>query len=296
MAIGVLGILVPVLVCVLLCVLVARAVSRVGTPLRLGPRRRFLLGALVAGLVVGIVLFVLGGTVFVSTLGLVQMLAPGVGALVVLVAVIASPGSGGAGSPRGQAELSRRGWASLGPAWLYAAPAAAAALMISAIVFFGASSSADEQGRQRTITVDAGIVGASSSPYPGWYYGLPALVLALVLLAATVLALARVAHHPLRGTADEREAARGWRAGLARVVMAVGTGSFLLYTGGMTLMAGITTSSVTGGEVLIEDGQPYGWDVPALDALGAMEVAVGLCAIVVGLFLCATALVTAARR
>lgn len=288
---SVLGILVPLVV----CFLAARAVVRASKARSVGPRRRFVLATLGAGLLVGVALFALGGALFSSSLGVVQMLAPGVGALVVLGAIIASPGTGGANSGS-QAELTPRGWSSLGPVRLYAVPGAAAALMIAAIVFFGSSSSPDDDGRYRAITVNAGAISGSAGPYPGWYYGLPALVLALVLLAATVLALARVAHHPLRGTPDERETARTWRAGLARVVMAVGTGSFLLYTGAMTLMAGITTSAVTGGSASGDDGQEYGWDLPVVDALGTLEVTVGLCAILLGLFLCASAIVTAARR
>ncbi|MGD8214297.1 hypothetical protein [Aestuariimicrobium sp. Y1814] len=291
MAVSVLGILVPVAA----CVVAAWLVSRMSRGRSVGPRRGNVLIMLGVGVLVGVALFVLGGAVFGPALGLVQMAAPGVGALVVLVGLIASPGTGGTASSS-EAELAPRGWNRLGPAWLYGAPAGAVVVMVTAILFFGASGSPDDQGRQRIISVDSGFMAATASPYPGWYYGLPALALALVLLVATVVALARIARHPLRGTSQEREAAREWRAGLARVVMAVGTGSALLYTGAMSVMASSATSSVTEGTFSDETGKQFAWDLPVLDALAVLELGVGLCAIIIGLFLWASAIVTAARR
>lgn len=275
-------------------VMVVLAVGRRSRRLTVGPRRGFVLGLLGAGLVLAVVVFV-GGAGVAGWHGLPQMLAPGLGALVVLVGIAVAPLSRRAVAG-GEAELRVRGVASLGPAWFYAVPATAAALMLLTVVFFGVSSSPDESGQYRVIAIAAGILEASAGPYPGWFYGVPAVVMALALLTATVVALARVARQPLRGSTAEREQERGWRHGLAGVVMAVATGSLLVYTGGMAAFAGIATGSVVSGIAWTSDHGHLGWDLPVVSALGATELGLGFAAVVLGLSLCITACVLAARR
>lgn len=260
----------------------------------IGPRRNFVMGALAAGVGVGAVLFFVGG-MSAGSLGLVQMLAPGVGALVFLTLVAVRPAVSSA-DPSGEAELRPRGVASLGPGWLYALPAIAAALMVCAILFFGFSSSPDEAGRHRVIRVSVGAFSGSSSPYPGWYYGIPALVMAGLLLAVTVVALRRVVMQPLRGDAAAREQTRGWQAGLARVVMAVSSGSFLLYTGGILFFGGVTTGNSLGGSTWTEELGALEWDVPVISALATAELAAGLGAAVLGMALVVTSFAIAVRR
>src|SRR5690606_19335513 len=134
-----------------------------------------------------------------------------------------------------------------------------------------------------------GILEASSGPYPGWFYGVPALAMALALLVATTVALARIARQPLRGSAAQRELERGWRLGLAGVVMSVATGSFLLYTGGMSFFAGVATGSVLSGTAWTSDYGHLGWDLTVLEVLGATELGLGIAAVLLGLTLCGTA-------
>lgn len=282
--------LVPLVVVVWSVWVVVRRRQRV----TVGPRRGFVLGLLVAGLAVGTGVFV-GGAAIGPLHGLPQMLAPGLGALVVLIGIAVSPRARRAGMS-GEAELRVRGASSLGPAWFYAVPASVAALMLLTVVFFGASSGADERGLYRSISISGGGLSASAGPYPGWFYGLPAMVMALLLLAATVVALARLARQPLRGTAAARDEERGWRNGLAGVVMAVASGSFLVYTGGMALFAGVATGSVVSGSAWSSEDGHLGWDVPVLEVLAATEVGLGVAALVLGLSLCVTAFVLAARR
>lgn len=290
MSLGLVAVLVPLAA----VVLVVLAVGRRSRHLRVGPRRRFVLALLAAGLAVSVAAFV-GGSAMGSLHGLGQMLAPGLGALVVLVGVAVSPHSHRRVAG-GEAELRVRGLSSLGPGWLYAVPGAAAAVMMLTVVFFGASSSPDERGLYRAVTISGGNLGASAGPYPGWFYGLPALAMALALLVATIVALARLARQPLGGTAALRDEVHRWRNGLAGVVMAVATGSFLFYTGGMAMFAGIATGSVLSGSAWTPDDGDLGWDVPVLEVLGATELGLGVGAVVLGLGLCITAVVLAARR
>lgn len=291
MAVGLLVFLIPLV----FASLAGMALVQSGRHLGVGPRRTRVLGLLAAGLVVGAAVLVLGMTVFTSSLGLVPALAAGIGALVPVVGIIMSPGTGGARTGA-SAELDARGWSSLGPTWLYALPAAAVAGMTLATVFFGASSSPDDDGRYRSFTLDTGVLASGATPYPGWFYGLPVLALGLVLFVATVLALGRVARQPLRGNAEERAAARGWRAGLARVVMALSTGSFLATTGGMALLGGLATrmaSTASGGSS--EFGE-IAWDIPVLDVLALMELSLGGAALLLGTALVVAAVAMAARR
>jgi|GEM_PF-3443364 len=130
----------------------------------------------------------------------------------VWAAVLALPGrpaapEGGARS----ADLAVRSARTLGPAWALPLPAFLALLVAACTAVAGMVSGPDESGRLRhleyagrgyeldptgTVVTEVLAGQGSAGPFPGWYYGVPVLVLLVAGCLAGLGAMARVASRP----------------------------------------------------------------------------------------------------
>ncbi|NVM94076.1 hypothetical protein [Arthrobacter wenxiniae] len=162
-------------------------------------------------------------------------------------------------------------WAGLKPLTL-ALPLLTMAAYAALLVATGLTSSPDSQGRYRLLHL-ANTNASTAGPYPGWYYGVPLLLVTMVLAGSAFLALQRIAGAP--SLPDPRMAAldRRWREISATVVVRLATGVLLGYLGGTSVVAGQAMASVAwahdGGHPL----QPLlalGFGTGALGALLAL--------------------------
>ena len=201
--------------------------------------------------------------------GLPFLLAPAcfaIGTMVTLAAVgVPAPARD---APR-EVDLVARSALRLGPRWSYVAPVAAALAAATFAVVAGATSSPTQDGHWRGFTVQFANGSSTSSPYPGWYYGIPLMIVTALLLAATCAALVRFSSAPLRGTPQDREFAILVRRRLTRFVLLAATGSILVYLGSALTVAGMAISTSSGPN-LPDPGDP------ALHVLGVALFVVGM--------------------
>jgi hypothetical protein len=141
----------------------------------------------------------------------------------------ARPQTGRRNAPRDRALLKPRA---------LALPLAALLAYVALLVATGLTSSPDSRGRYRVLAVADATSGSAATPYPGWYYGVPLMLVTLVLAGTALLALRRIAGTP--ALPDPRMAAldRRWREISARVVLRLATGALLGYFGGTAALAG----------------------------------------------------------
>ena len=128
-------------------------------------------------------------------------------------------------------------------------------LQIAFLIFTGATSSPDESGRYRMIAFQTADSGSASSPYAGWFYGLPLLVTTVILVATTLLALWRVSSTPALPHPDLAEVDAGWRRATARIIVAIGGAALLLQFGEVAIQSGLAIRNA------YFDGVPSGWDM-----------------------------------
>lgn len=210
--------------------------------------------------------------------GLPLMLAPGTAAIAGLVAfALFPPVTVDSPAVRREASLvPRRPW-SYGPRWAYVLPTVAAAAVVVFAVLAGASSRQSQDGHYRAIGFELDGTFSESSPFPGWYYGVPLIAMTLCLLAATSLALWRISSAPRPPLESRGEADRLLRVFSARIVMKLSSGALFSYFGGVLLFAGMATTNAArfwnGGA--FEAVQPAG-------ALGVTEIVLGLIALPLG--------------
>lgn len=216
--------------------------------------------AFVAVSVAIVVLFagVVAGGMLPSLLGLPLVAAPFVAGAAGLLLYAATP-PGEVIVPAGQARtaaLTRRSWATALPArWLHAG-VETVVIFVAVLVFCGITADADDQGRSRAIRFEAGDFASTASPYPGWFYGVPALLGLVVLVVATLLALQRIGAAPVFPHPDDAEADAQWRRASAAVVLKLSSGAVLFALGGIALTAGIAMRNA-----VIEGLTPSVWGV-----------------------------------
>ncbi|OJU40253.1 MAG: hypothetical protein BGN97_02825 [Microbacterium sp. 69-10] len=187
-----------------------------------------------------------------------------------------------AGAPR-SAGLERRSWLSVIPkGWLHGF-AEVGAVFVIVIVFCGLTADADDHGRSRGIGFGDEDVSSLATPYPGWFYGVPALVGLSVLAAAVVLALHRIGSAPAFPAPEDANADMQWRQASASVILKLAMGAMLFTLGGIMLMAGSVMSSA-----VIEDVTSVVWSVIS-DAMLIM----GIVALVVSIVSVTLAALTA---
>lgn len=116
----------------------------------------------------------------------------------------------------------------------FLAPLAVTLAFLAFLIAAGLASSADNEGKYRVLRVDSSV----ASPFPGWYYGVPLLLVVLVFAGSALLALHKISTS--RALPDPRMAGldRRWREISARVVLLLCNGGLLAYFGGTALLAG----------------------------------------------------------
>lgn len=131
----------------------------------------------------------------------------------------------------------RKPW-SFGVRRTFAVPFAVVLAYIAFLVATGLTSSQDGQGRYRVLRIEDTSSTVAATSYPGWFYGVPLMLVTLVLSGSALLALHRIASTP--ALPDPRMAAmdRRWREVSTRVVVRLGTGALLGYFGGTAMVAG----------------------------------------------------------
>lgn len=154
------------------------------------------------------------------------------------------------------AQLRPRGIVSFGPRWALAIPGIAALLLFGLLLATGLASSPDGWGRFTQLVVPRNssapgpsggyglplTPGTESALFPGWFYGVPVIVAALVLLLIAGALLRSLAQAPrpvdpsLLGVDDlVRTLKAKFVAGVAGAGLLTALGSMGLYAGGAML-------------------------------------------------------------
>jgi hypothetical protein len=282
--------LTSVLPLLLIVVVVLIAVKRGGAPwrkLRLEPgqvdtvmaanarmQARNLL-AFGAGIILLAVLTSVGMAWEAVDLGRIVLVAPMLAATGAVVVVAIAP-TATLHEPDGQraAELApRRPW-DFGARWMFVLSAVLLLALVAVFVMLGLS--ADDDGRSVTRVTE--LTSTSASPYPGFFYGMPLLIVTVVEAIVTGVALARIASAP-RPTAEQLRSADD-------VLRRVSTGVVLVLAGNATKSMG--DGVVAGGEVLHEA-------VSGLELLASVESIGGFVLLGTGIALLLWAVRDAAR-
>lgn len=133
---------------------------------------------------------------------------------------------------------------SFGPKWSFLLPLAVAAGFIIFLIWAGITSSPDARGLYRTISVSGDATSSTASPYPGWFYGAPLIVVTVVLAISTILALVRISSTPSLPAAELAHLDHHWRNISTRVITKLSTAAMLGYFGGAAFIAGQATHNV----------------------------------------------------
>ncbi|MFE6997620.1 hypothetical protein ACFVAE_16795 [Microbacterium sp. NPDC057659] len=242
--------------------------GRAELPERIAPvvaaaRRRVLFAVLTALLV-----FVIGaalGLMLPDLLGLPLAVTPLVSAAAGLLVYAATPPRDvevDADEPR-SARLEHRSWRSFIPrGWVHAC-IEIVVVFVAVVLCCGVTATDDEQGRSRAIGFTVGGEAAAGTPYPGWYYGVPALIGLALLVAATIVALQGIGSTAVFPRPEDAESDAQWRQASASVVLKLSIGAVLLSLGGIAWTAGalmsVTASSAGAPAVWVVVGNMLLW-------------------------------------
>lgn len=112
-------------------------------------------------------------------------------------------------STRTHADITTRRAGGFGPSWGYSLPALLMAATLASVIVAGLVATPDEAGRSReygyaiaasALPGEVGPASGTTGPFPGWYYGIPVIVVLLVSALLLGWALHRNARRPrLRG-------------------------------------------------------------------------------------------------
>lgn len=155
------------------------------------------------------------------------------------------------------ATLSPRSWRTSSPRRWLLAGVEIGAVFVAVVVFCGLTASTDDQGRSRTIRFESALAASTSSPYPGWFYGIPALIGLAALVAATIIALQRIGAVAAFPDPDDADADAQWRRQSASVILKLAVGATLFSLGGTAMIAGGAMSNA------VLDTTPVVWSVLA---------------------------------
>ena len=190
---------------------------------------------------------------------------------------------------RNSAELNRRYPWSFGPRWVFVLPVAIAAAFVALLVGTGLTSSVDDAGLARAITVADATMSSTASPYPGWFYGVPLIAVTVVLAVSTLLALSRVSATPALPNEGLAELDRQWRSVSTLVITKLSTSALLLYFGGTAFIAGQATRNVATTFTAVGDTFSATFRQPEFAIGVSLQVLGGLLAISGLIFLAAAA-------
>ncbi|SJN35486.1 hypothetical protein FM104_08910 [Microbacterium esteraromaticum] len=116
----------------------------------------------------------------------------------------------------------------------------ATAVLFLLVVVFGGLTAADDDngGWSRVIRFESPHASHMASPYPGWFYGIPALISLVVLIIATAAALHRISSTPAFPSADDAHIDAQWRRRTGETILGLSTGAILFTLGGIACIAG----------------------------------------------------------
>jgi hypothetical protein len=242
-------------------------------PVLAAARRRALISVLFA-----VVVFIVGAilsTAMPGLLGLPLVVSPLVaGACGMLLYAATPPRSVVVGEDQVRtAPLTRRSALSVGSRRSALALVEVSVLFVVVIVFCGVVADPDDSGRSRAISFSAVNLESTATPFPGWYYGVPALIGLGLLVVATVIALYRIGRTAAFPDPEDAELDLHWRQVSGSVIVKLAIGGILLTLGGTAMMAGLSMSNAT-----IDDVTPVIWDV-----LGATLSCIGILCIVLSI-------------
>jgi hypothetical protein len=166
------------------------------------------LTALLVGMAIAVLVWQVG-TWWPQRYGLAYALAASIGALAGLITYNLYPRAAWK-SPVGErahAELTPRTPTSFARHWVFTLPLATALTLILGLILTGLYSSTDENGLHRIYqrrslsgweiengqVVDVQYNLSSTGPFPGWYYGVPLIISAVLLIVAVYWSLRRIA-------------------------------------------------------------------------------------------------------
>lgn len=168
---------------------------------------------------------------------------------------------------------------------------ASTGLLVVLVVFCGISADVDEQGLSRTIRFELAGTVASSSPYPGWFYGVPTLLALLALIVCTVVALHRISGTPAFPQIGDAEIDRQWRRGSVEVILKLGVGAVLFAFGGIAVTAGLAMGNAVGNVTRNASGE--GAELPVWSVLADALWMLGAAALVLSIVSVTLAALTA---
>jgi hypothetical protein len=203
-----------------------------------------MLAAVGAGLVVtGVLAF---APIPALHLSLGATIAPGIGGLVACLSIAAAPfPRASASTGVRQAELTPREATSFGPRWGFVLPLVSAALLV---VFLIATASLARETDYTSLSREIGLVNpggyATASPYPGWFYALPLLVVTVLLSGGVLLALWRIAGARSLGSLGLAPLDAAIRRSTTRFVMLLSSSIIVLYLGATSFTAGTAWRNV----------------------------------------------------
>ncbi|MGI8458433.1 MAG: hypothetical protein ACR2LI_10020 [Propionibacteriaceae bacterium] len=173
-------------------------------------------------------------------LGLPSALTPGLAAAVALLvyAWLPTPPSAVESGGTVSAPLTPRSATSFGTRAVFTVPTAVAVVFLGFLAWAGAVAGPDELGRFREFPLSGRDWSAAAGPFPGSYYGLPLAGVTVLLAAATLAALRRVALTPVLPVAGLDLVDRAWREVSTRIIVRISTAALLGYVGGSLLFAG----------------------------------------------------------
>lgn len=180
------------------------------------------------------------GLMFPALLGMPLAAAPLVAGTAGMLLYAATPPRS-VSVPVGQARSAnptRRSWLTVTPRRSLLAFGEIAVIFVIVVVFCGATAHTDDHGRSRSIRFESAIESSASSPYPGWFYGIPALIALLLLVAAMLVALQRIGATTALPDPQDADADVQWRRASVGVVLKLATAAVLFSLGGISLIAG----------------------------------------------------------
>lgn len=210
-------------------------------------RRRAVLAVALAALL-GFALLQLGAAV-PSLLGLPFALATGLAATAGLLLYAATPPRVprvDERAPRAASLESRSLWTHA-PWHSLALPGALLALQLLLVLFCGATAGADEFGRSRVIRLPTEHGSTAAGPYPGWYYGLPALLVSALLVLALLVALRRIGGTAALPVPELSVVDAGWRRASVGILSTLVSAALAVPLGGTAFIAGSAMRSASGG-------------------------------------------------
>ena len=217
----------------------------VGLALAVGRRMRLrMLAAVAAGVVVFAILALVPIPQLHLSLGLA--IGPGLGALAACLVIAAIPLPRPVATTRvRQADLTPRDATSFGPRWGFILPLVAAAFYVVFLIATASlASTADysKLSRQLALMTPGGY--QTQSPYPGWFYAVPLLIVTVLLSAGVLFTLRRVADAPSLGALELAPLDEAIRRGATRFVMLFSSSVIVLYLAATALIAGMAERDV----------------------------------------------------